>query len=97
MVYASLEKGIAKFRNAETAPKSHYLHTFFGLLLITFTYTEHLMRPYAQFTWSRPIRRPNGVRTTSSSPTRRPAAAFQHVLRPMEAAAARRKRLVPEA
>ena len=55
------------------------------------------MRPYAQFTWSRPIRRPNGVRTTSSSPTVRPAATFQHVLRPMEAAAARRKRLVPAA
>ena len=30
-------------------------------------------------------------------PTQRPAAAFQHVLRPMEAAAARRKRLVPAA
>ena len=68
MVYASLEKGIAKFRNAETAPKSHYLHTFFGLLLITFTYTEHLMRPYAQFTWSRPTTRPNDMRTICSSP-----------------------------
>ena len=37
------------------------------------------------------------MRTTSSSPTVRPAATFQHVLRPMEAAAARRKRLVPAA
>ena len=34
---------------------------------------------------------------TSSSPTVRPAATFQHVLRPMEAAAARRKCLVPAA
>ena len=31
------------------------------------------------------------MRTTSSSPAVRPAATFQHVLRPMEAAAARRK------
>ena len=37
------------------------------------------------------------MRTTSSSPAVRPAATFQHVLRPMEAAAARRKRLVPAA
>ena len=66
-------------------------------LLDYFHIHRHLMRPHAQFTWSRPITRPNGVRTTSSSPTARPAAAFQHVLRPMEAAAARRKRLVPEA
>ena len=66
-------------------------------LLDYFHIHMHLMRPHAQFTWSRPITRPNGVRTTSSSPTARPAAAFQHVLRPMEAAAARRKRLVPEA
>ena len=42
MVYASLEKRIAEFRSAETGPKSHftYLQTFFGLLLITFTYTS---------------------------------------------------------
>ena len=93
-IYASLEKGIAEFRSAKTGRKSHLLADFFGLLLITFTYTKRLMRPYAQFTWSRPIRRPNGVRT---SPTVRPAATFQHVLRPMEAAAARRKRLVPAA
>ena len=46
---------------------------------------------------ARPITRPNGTRTTSSSTTARPAAALQHVLRPMEAAAARRKRLVPAA
>ena len=39
-------------------PSSDYFHIH-----------KHLMRPYAQFTWSRPIRRPNGVRTTSSSPT----------------------------
>ena len=93
MVYASLAKGITEFRTAETGPKSHNLQTSSDYFHIH----KHLMRPYAQFTWSRPIRRPNGVRTTSSSPTRRPAAAFQHVLRPMEAAAARRKRLVPEA
>ena len=37
MVYASLEKGIAEFRSAETGPKSHLLADFFGLLLITFT------------------------------------------------------------
>ena len=37
------------------------------------------------------------MHTTSSSPAVRPAATFQHVLRPMEAAAARRKRLVPAA
>ena len=46
---------------------------------------------------ARPITRPNGTRTTSSSTTARPAAALQHVLRPMEAAAARRKCLVPAA
>ena len=45
MVYASLEKRIGKFRNAETGPKSHLLADFSGLLLITFTYTKHLMRP----------------------------------------------------
>ena len=39
MVYASLEKTIGKFRNAETGPKSHLLADFSGLLLITFTYT----------------------------------------------------------
>ena len=44
-VYASFEKGIAEFRSAETGPKSHLLADFFGLLLITFTYTKHLMRP----------------------------------------------------
>ena len=35
-VYASLEKGIAEFRSAETGPKSHTCK----LLLITFTYTS---------------------------------------------------------
>ena len=45
MVYASLEKGIAEFRTAEFARKAIILQTFFGLLLITFTYTKHLMRP----------------------------------------------------
>ena len=46
MVYASLEKGIAEFTaGAETGPKSHLLADFFSLLLITFTYTKHLMRP----------------------------------------------------
>ena len=95
MVYASLEKGITEFRTAETGPKSQTCR----LLLITrrnrpekpnlqtssdyFHIHKHLMRPYAQFTWSRPIRRPNGVRTTSSSPTVRPVATFQHVLHPM--------------
>ena len=93
MVYASLEKGITEIPHRRNRPEKPNLQTSSDYFHIH----KHLMRPYAQFTWSRPIRRPNGVRTTSSSPTRRPAAAFQHVLRPMEAAAARRKRLVPEA
>ena len=44
-VYASFEKGIAEFRSAQNSRKAILLHTFFGLLLITFTYTKHLMRP----------------------------------------------------
>ena len=44
-VYASFEKGIAEFRSAQNSRKAILLQTFFGLLLITFTYTKHLMRP----------------------------------------------------
>ena len=36
--------------------------------MITFHIHKHLMRPYAQFTWSRPITRPNGMRTICNSP-----------------------------
>jgi len=43
-VYASFEKGIAEFRTAERSRKAITADTFFGLLLITFTYTKHLMR-----------------------------------------------------
>ena len=35
---------------------------------MTFHIHKHLMRPYAQFTWSRPITRPNGMRTICNSP-----------------------------
>ena len=40
-VYASFEKGIAKFRSAETGPKSHLLADFSDYFHIH----KHLMRP----------------------------------------------------
>ena len=36
--------------------------------MITCSLYKHLMRPHAQFTWSRPITRPNDMRTICSSP-----------------------------
>ena len=36
--------------------------------MITFHIHKHLMRPYAQFTCSRPITGPNGMRTICNSP-----------------------------
>ena len=67
-----------------------------SLISFTYTSTDAALRAIHTFT---PHQTADciDVCTTSSSPTHRPAAAIQHVLRPMEAAAARRKRLVPAA
>ena len=65
--------------------------------MITFHIHKHLMRPGRAIHMFTPHQTAKRRVHHIQQPTQRPAAAFQHVLRPMEAAVARSKRLLPAA